>query len=103
MSCQQGAVDADPSQLGWQRLVDIAPDLLLHMGDYGYWDGLVPSSDYRGHIGMYVQQTASLPIMRALVESTSSLIQVSDHETTAFNGDNYHDPVTARALEASSG
>jgi hypothetical protein len=101
VSCQRLSGSAEPSQLGWQHLLNVAPDMLLHMGDYGYWGGQLGSGDlYTRHIDKYVKQTTRLPAMRALIESLSSLIQVSDHETSVNGGDNYHDPKTGHALEA---
>ena len=101
VSCQRQAQQADPSQLGWRRLRRVEPDLLLHLGDYGYWGGKLKGHDaYPSHITKYVEHTIGLPKMRTVMESMSSLVQVSDHETTKYNEDNYDDPVTRHALNA---
>jgi hypothetical protein len=101
LSCQRNADTTDGSQLGWAGVKAYQPDLLLHGGDVGYWGGGVSASDpYTKHIEHYCRQFDGLPLMRDVLESCASLIQVSDHETSMNDGDNWQDPVTAHALQA---
>ena len=101
LSCQQSADEANLSQPGWAAVKRYRPDLVLHGGDFGYWGGtLTAASPYQRHIQEYAAQLKGLHRMRAVLEGGSSLIQVSDHETSLNNGDNYHDAVTAVALRA---
>lgn len=101
VSCQQSSSTADRSQLGWAAIQRYNPDLLLHMGDFGYWGGTLHVGDpYQRHIQHYASQLQGLPTMRTVLEAVSSLIEVSDHETSANNGDTYDDPITAVALQA---
>jgi PhoD-like phosphatase len=100
VSCQRNAESAG-TPLGWLRLTESQPDLLLHMGDYGYWGGHLSAREgYTAHVAKYVDQTTGLPAMQRVLESVSSLIQVSDHEVSANGGDTWNDPLTAHALRA---
>lgn len=100
VSCQQSK-DPDPTEPVWQDVLDWDPDLVLHGGDFGYWGGsLTGDDDYQSQLAAYQQQFQRLPTMRQVLMTRPSLIQISDHETSGNNGDNYNDPVTAAALTA---
>ena len=85
-------------QKGWDAVRAYGPDLLLHMGDFGYWgNSLRATTPYVTHILKYASQLSGILSMRAALETCCSLIQVSDHETSGNNGDNHEDPITATA------
>lgn len=100
LSCQQSVL-TDASELGWHDVLAWDPDLVLHGGDFGYWGGtLDPAQGYQGQLAAYQRQFAQLPTMRRLLMTRPSLIQVSDHETSGNDGDNYNDLLSEQALTA---
>lgn len=100
MSCQQSA-GPDLAEPVWQDLLSWDPDLVVHGGDFGYWGGtLIGADGYQSQLSAYQGQFQRLPVMRRALMGRPSLIQVSDHETSGNNGDNYNDPATAAALTA---
>ena len=101
LSCQRQYWEADPTQLGWANILRYDPDLVLHLGDFGYWGAhLSPTDPYVKHIACYRDQLVGLPVMRSVFQDLSSLIQVSDHETSRNDGNTFNNPKTATALRA---
>lgn len=93
-SCQANSGIAsekwDRSQPTFQKMIDEGFDLLVHQGDFGYWGGgFSGKEDWGKHVKKYVDKLMSVDLMRQVFESAGSIIQLSDHETSANNGENW--------------
>ena len=57
LSCQRIASTATKGEPGWAAIKAYEPDLLLHGGDFGYWDGYYAAADpYTKHVAAYATQ-----------------------------------------------
>lgn len=103
-SCQTNQ-SASITDLAWQDIVAWQPDMLMHLGDWGYWGGFISGTDpYAKDLDRYHKSMVSLSTMRhALEGAVLGAITISDHELSN-NGDPrggiFNSPETMREIIA---
>jgi hypothetical protein len=103
-SCQTNAIGS-VTQLAWTDILDWEPDLLMHVGDWGYWGGsIAATAPYTRDLEKYRLSMAGLPAMRHAMQSAPlGSVCISDHEL-CDNGDPpggmFNSPHSKRELTA---
>jgi hypothetical protein len=86
-SCQTNA-KGSITQLAWRDILAWQPDLLMHLGDWGYWGGAIgPQAPYSKDLERYRASMDNLADMRLAMQCAPlGSVCISDHEL-ADNGD----------------
>jgi hypothetical protein len=79
------ASDRFNTELAWRDVLEWAPDDIWHLGDWGYWGGLIrPTASYRKDLYHYLRTMRHFNTMRhAIQRSGLNAVTISDHELTA--------------------
>ncbi len=85
VSCMGNASDRSTTELAWSDILEWAPDDIWHLGDWGYWGGLIgPTESYRKDLYHYLRTMRHFETMRAALRwSALNVVAISDHELTA--------------------
>ncbi len=84
VSCMANASDQFSTELAWQDVLEWSPDDIWHLGDWGYWGGLIRrTASYRKDLYHYLRTMRHFNVMRnAIQRSALNVVAISDHELT---------------------